>query len=109
MVPLVSFHGDFLHTFFTCFVTFASKPIQNLSMPMPLYICVFASHTTSPLLFIPAIHFSHCLLLLNIEYLYLPAVRTQYASEFGHLIRVLSIYAKMEFALDALNGKFDSF
>ncbi|KAF9054372.1 fungal-specific transcription factor domain-containing protein [Panaeolus papilionaceus] len=38
------------------------------------------------------------------EYLYLPAVRTQYASEFGHLIRVLSIYAKMEFALDALNG-----
>ncbi|PPQ75884.1 hypothetical protein CVT24_000739 [Panaeolus cyanescens] len=38
------------------------------------------------------------------EYLYLPAVRTQYASEFGHLIRILSIYAKMEFALDALNG-----
>ncbi|KAF8909396.1 fungal-specific transcription factor domain-containing protein [Gymnopilus junonius] len=34
------------------------------------------------------------------EYLYLPAVRTQYASEFGHFIRILSIYAKMEFALD---------
>ncbi|KAF8202552.1 fungal-specific transcription factor domain-containing protein [Pholiota molesta] len=34
------------------------------------------------------------------EYLYLPAVRTQYASEFGHLIRIISIYAKMEFALD---------
>ncbi|CAA7267424.1 unnamed protein product [Cyclocybe aegerita] len=39
------------------------------------------------------------------EYLYLPAVRTQYASEFGHLIRIVSIYAKMEYALDELNGK----
>lgn len=38
------------------------------------------------------------------EYLYLPAVRTQYASEFGHLIRVISIYAKVELALDELNG-----
>ncbi|KAF8159676.1 fungal-specific transcription factor domain-containing protein [Crassisporium funariophilum] len=37
------------------------------------------------------------------EYLYLPAVRTQYASEFGHLIRILSIYAKVEFALDEMN------
>ncbi|KAF9485498.1 hypothetical protein BDN70DRAFT_847808 [Pholiota conissans] len=36
------------------------------------------------------------------EYLYLPAVRTQYASEFGHLIRIISIYAKMEFALDEI-------
>ncbi|KJA23614.1 hypothetical protein HYPSUDRAFT_66286 [Hypholoma sublateritium FD-334 SS-4] len=36
------------------------------------------------------------------EYLYLPAVRTQWASEFGHLIRVISIYAKMEFALDEI-------
>ncbi|KAH9479564.1 hypothetical protein JR316_0008159 [Psilocybe cubensis] len=37
------------------------------------------------------------------EYLYLPAVRTQYASEFGHLIRILSIYAKIECALDEGN------
>ncbi|TFK71646.1 hypothetical protein BDN72DRAFT_764612 [Pluteus cervinus] len=37
------------------------------------------------------------------EYLYLPAIRTQYASEFGHLIRVISIYAKVEYALDELN------
>lgn len=42
--------------------------------------------------------------LLYIEYLYLPAVRTAYASEFGHLIRILSIYAKVEFALDEMNG-----
>jgi len=42
---------------------------------------------------------------LIIEYLYLPAVRTQYSSEFGHLIRILSIYSKMEYALDELNGK----
>ncbi|KAF8963423.1 fungal-specific transcription factor domain-containing protein [Flammula alnicola] len=37
------------------------------------------------------------------EYLYLPAVRTQYTSEFGHLIRIISIYAKMECALDDVN------
>ncbi|KAF9461199.1 fungal-specific transcription factor domain-containing protein [Collybia nuda] len=37
------------------------------------------------------------------EYLYLPAVRTQYSSEFGHLIRVISIYTKVEFALDELS------
>lgn len=37
------------------------------------------------------------------EYLYLPAVRTQYASEFGHLIRIISIYAKMECTLDEVN------
>ncbi|KAF9557342.1 hypothetical protein CPC08DRAFT_693369, partial [Agrocybe pediades] len=45
------------------------------------------------------------------EYLYLPAVRTQYASEFGHLIRILSVYAKMECVLDEaseaeINSKF---
>ncbi|KAF8817557.1 hypothetical protein BYT27DRAFT_7237433 [Phlegmacium glaucopus] len=37
------------------------------------------------------------------EYLYLPAVRTQYASEFGHLIRIVSIYAKVEYALDEMS------
>ncbi|KAG5724925.1 60S acidic ribosomal protein P2-alpha [Termitomyces sp. T112] len=36
------------------------------------------------------------------EYLYLPAVRMQYSSEFGHLIRVVTIYAKVEFAMDEL-------
>ncbi|KAG6910028.1 hypothetical protein DXG01_013752 [Tephrocybe rancida] len=34
------------------------------------------------------------------EYLYLPAVKMQYSSEFGHLIRVVTIYAKVESALD---------
>ncbi|KAG5219902.1 zinc cluster transcription factor [Salix suchowensis] len=38
------------------------------------------------------------------EYLFLPGIRTQYASELGHLIRVLTIYAKIEHALDLLNG-----
>lgn len=42
----------------------------------------------------------------GIEYLYLPAVRTQYSSEFGHLIRVLTIYAKIELALNELSGEF---
>ncbi|RDB23327.1 hypothetical protein Hypma_009120 [Hypsizygus marmoreus] len=36
------------------------------------------------------------------EYLYLPAVRTQYSSEFGHLIRAVTIYAKLEHALDEI-------
>lgn len=44
----------------------------------------------------------------HIEYLYLPAIRTQYASEFGHLIRVITIYARVEFALDELNGRVPS-
>ncbi|KAF9005931.1 fungal-specific transcription factor domain-containing protein [Cyathus striatus] len=39
------------------------------------------------------------------EYLYLPAVRIQWASEFGHLIRILTVYAKVELALDELNGR----
>ncbi|KAG6812742.1 hypothetical protein H0H92_000788 [Tricholoma furcatifolium] len=38
------------------------------------------------------------------EYLYLPAVRMQYSSEFGHLIRVITIYAKVESALDELTA-----
>ncbi|TFK32774.1 fungal-specific transcription factor domain-containing protein [Crucibulum laeve] len=37
------------------------------------------------------------------EYLYLPAVRMQYSSEMGHLIRILTVYAKVEVALDDLN------
>jgi hypothetical protein len=44
-----------------------------------------------------------------LEYLYLPAVRMQYASEFGHLIRILTIFAKMEYILDELNGRFYRF
>ncbi|TFK26175.1 hypothetical protein FA15DRAFT_616185, partial [Coprinopsis marcescibilis] len=36
------------------------------------------------------------------EYLYLPAVRMQYASEFGHLVRIITIYARMESILDLL-------
>lgn len=34
------------------------------------------------------------------EYLYLPAPRTQYASEFGHLIRIVTIYANVESKID---------
>ena len=35
-----------------------------------------------------------------LEYLYLPAPKTRYASEFGHLIRVTSIHAKIEYCSD---------
>jgi hypothetical protein len=41
-----------------------------------------------------------------LEYLSSPAPRTQYASEFGHLMRVLSIYSRVETILDGLNGEF---
>jgi len=47
---------------------------------------------------------SDVLISFDVEYLYLSAVRTQYASEFGHLIRVITIYARVEYALDGLNG-----
>ncbi|RXW23992.1 hypothetical protein EST38_g1875 [Candolleomyces aberdarensis] len=40
------------------------------------------------------------------EYLHLPAVRTQYASEFGHLIRIMTIYAKVELIMDEVNGPY---
>ena len=69
----------------------------------PLYYCIFLiphhyhlSYPTSN------VH-------LIIEYLYLPAVKTQYASEFGHLIRILSIYAKVEHSLDEMNGSCSTF
>jgi hypothetical protein len=39
------------------------------------------------------------------EYLYLAAPRTQYASETGHLIRVFSIYSKIENISNAIEGK----
>jgi hypothetical protein len=38
--------------------------------------------------------------------MYLPAPRTPYASEFGHLSRVVSIYSKVESILDTVNGSF---
>ncbi|KXN86586.1 hypothetical protein AN958_09890 [Leucoagaricus sp. SymC.cos] len=47
--------------------------------------------------------FSMLIFVSSQEYLYLDAVRTQYASEFGHLIRVITIYTKVEFAFDGLN------
>lgn len=34
------------------------------------------------------------------EYLYLPAIRTQYASEMGHLVRVLTLWWRVEWALN---------
>ncbi|KAJ3566921.1 hypothetical protein NP233_g6690 [Leucocoprinus birnbaumii] len=50
----------------------------------------------------PICHNSHLRAAVR-QYLYLGAVRTQYASEFGHLIRVITIYLRVEYALDGLN------
>lgn len=33
----------------------------------------------------------------------------QYASEFGHLVRILSIFVKIEYILDELNGQSNRF
>ena len=81
-----------------------------LLIPLILSRSILASSHPTPLSSI----LSHVLLILfnvdlNIEYLYLPAVKTQYASEFGHLIRILSIYAKVEHALDEMNGSCSTF
>ena len=40
----------------------------------------------------------------NSEYLRFLPIKSQYASEFGHLLRVLMIYAEVEQALDYLTG-----
>ena len=82
-----------------------------LLIPLILSRSILASSHPTPLSSI----LSHVLLLilfnvdLIIEYLYLPAVKTQYASEFGHLIRILSIYAKVEHSLDEMNGSCSTF
>ncbi|KAG6891197.1 hypothetical protein C0995_008449 [Termitomyces sp. Mi166 len=67
------------------------KPMQGLSEPgrrlrLPVDETTFelGVHSTLP------------------EYLYLPAVRMHYSSEFGHLIRVVTIYVKVESAMDEL-------
>ena len=38
---------------------------------------------------------------LPAEYLHLPAPRTQYVSEYGHLLRIASVYGRLEAALNA--------
>jgi hypothetical protein len=38
---------------------------------------------------------------LPVEYLHLPAPRTQYVSEYGHLLRIASVYGRLEGALNA--------
>jgi hypothetical protein len=41
----------------------------------------------------------------SVEYLHLPAPRTQYVSEFGHLIRIASVHGRLEAALNAAGSK----
>jgi len=38
---------------------------------------------------------------LPLEYLHLPAPRTQYVSEYGHLLRIASVYGRLEGAINA--------
>ena len=43
----------------------------------------------------------NCLGASTVEYLHLPAPRTQYVSEYGHLLRIASIHGRLEGALNA--------
>lgn len=98
--PLQTPQGDGI--FYSC--PLLSPPLLLIPPTSePLYSCIF-----------PIPHHYHLSYLtfnvdLIIEYLYLPAVKTQYASEFGHLIRILSIYARVEHALDEMNGSCSTF
>ena len=40
-----------------------------------------------------------------VEYLHLPAPRTQYVSEFGHLLRIASAHGRLEAALNTAGKK----
>ena len=39
------------------------------------------------------------------EHLHLPAPRTQYASEYGHLLRIASLHARLEASLGTADSK----
>jgi hypothetical protein len=41
---------------------------------------------------------------LPVEYLHLPAPRTQYVSEYGHLLRIASVYGCLEAALNSADS-----
>lgn len=41
-----------------------------------------------------------------LEYLHLSAPRTQYASEYGHLLRIASVHARLEASLNTADGKY---
>ncbi|KAG6891536.1 hypothetical protein C0992_004394 [Termitomyces sp. T32_za158] len=64
-----------------------SEPGRHLRLPVDETTFELGVHSTLP------------------EYLHLPAVRMQYSSEFGNLIRVVTIYAKVESAMDELTGQ----
>lgn len=40
------------------------------------------------------------------EYLHLPAPRSQYASEYGHLLRIASVHNRLEQSLNAADSKY---
>jgi len=40
-----------------------------------------------------------------VEYLHLPAPRTQYVSEFGHLLRIALVHGRLEAALNTAGKK----
>ena len=89
---------------------FLSFPLQTPQQLLPRRLIPFTSEPLYSCTFPHRYHLSYPMFNVDliIEYLYLPAVKTQYASEFGHLIRILSIYAKVEYALDEMNGPFST-
>jgi hypothetical protein len=89
------------------------RPVPNKDRELTLRLPVdetsfeLAVHSTHPGRFfgVDKVYDTDCFA----EYLYLQAPRTQYASEFGPLIHVVSIYSKVEAILDVFNGKPISF
>lgn len=75
------------------------------SLPFIQLCRVISLFLISSLLFSPLLHtLPSIFAFFDLEYLHLSPIRTQYASEFGHLLRVLMIYAAAENALDYLTG-----
>jgi hypothetical protein len=88
-------------------IFFKTSPIAKeteLTLRLPADETSFelAVHSTLPGIYILRLS-RYCLsyrLCSISEYLYLPAPHAQYASEFGHLIRIVSIYANVESKMD---------
>ncbi|KAI0255983.1 hypothetical protein BJV78DRAFT_586707 [Lactifluus subvellereus] len=59
---------------------------SNLPLPIDEASFEFGAHNIQP------------------EYLHVPAPRTRYASEYGHLLRIASVHGRLEAALNAVDG-----
>jgi hypothetical protein len=98
-------------TTFAYFEIPAPPITMDLNLPLPVDEASFEFGTfNSPLGSFhhpPSSRCDQCLMFERypVEYLHLPAPRTQYASEYGHLLRIASVHGHLEAALNATDGK----